>query len=585
MKENDHLYKLRHSAEHVLHQAVKELYPSIHLAMGPATDDGFYFDFDSSPEGREAVTITDGDFKSIEKRMRYIINKNLPITRHEISADEARKLFADNPYKQEWIEKAEKLGEPITIYWTGEPNAKGSMVDLCAGPHVDSTGEIKAFKLLTMAGAYWHGDEKNKMLTRIYGTAFESKEDLEKYLWQLEEAKKRDHKKLGPQLDYFHFQSEAPGMPFWHPKGMILRNSLFEFSRKIQAQYDYKEIQAPNLLDIELFKKSGHWDHYKDNMFFTEGMGKKQYALRPMDCPGTIQIYNVRPRSHKDLPLRLSEYGTVTRKEKSGELNGLFRVAQITQDDAHIFVRQDQIKDIVKETMKLSEEIYKVFKIPYRVYLSTRPDDFMGDLKSWNEAEKSLKEAMKEQGLPRIIKEKDGAFYGPKIDYQLEDSLGRTWQCATIQLDFQMPSVFDLNYVGEDGKEQRPVIMHRTIMGSIERFIGILTEHFAGSFPLSLSPQQVAILPISDKFQSYSLKIREQLIKNGFRAEVNLDNKTLGAKIREATLQKIPYLVIIGEKEEKDNVISVRTREGKDERQIALTEFINKLKSKIENFS
>ena len=582
MKENDHLYKLRHSAEHVLHQAVKELYPSIHLAMGPATDDGFYFDFDSSPERREAVTITDADFKSIEKRMRYIINKNLPITRHEISATDARKLFADNPYKQEWIEKAEKLGELITIYWTGEPNAKGSMVDLCAGPHVDSTGEIKAFKLLTMAGAYWHGDEKNKMLTRIYGTAFESKEDLEKYLWQLEEAKKRDHKKLGPQLDYFHFQSEAPGMPFWHPKGMILRNSLFEFSRKIQSQYGYKEIQAPNLLDIELFKKSGHWDHYKDNMFFTEGMGKKQYALRPMDCPGTIQIYNVRPRSHKDLPLRLSEYGTVTRKEKSGELNGLFRVAQITQDDAHIFVTPDNIQDIVVETMKLAKEIYEVFGISFKIYLSTRPDNYMGDLKVWNAAEESLKNAIVEQGVPLLLKEKDGAFYGPKIDYQLEDSLGRTWQCGTIQLDFQMPEVFDLHYVGDDGNQHRPVIIHRTIMGSIERFIGILMEHYAGAFPLWLSPEQVTIIPIAERHREAAQAIATKLQNINVRLE--LDDKALSMqkKIRNAQHSKVNYMLILGDTEVESGEVNVRSRDGSTEN-MSVEGFIQKVQNEIES--
>ena len=582
MKENDHLYKLRHSAEHVLHQAAKELYPSIHLAMGPATDDGFYFDFDSSPEGREAVTITDGDFKSIEKRMRYIINKNLPITRHEISADEARKLFADNPYKQEWIEKAESLGELITIYWTGEPNAKGSMVDLCAGPHVDSTGEIKAFKLLTMAGAYWHGDEKNKMLTRIYGTAFESKEDLEKYLWQLEEAKKRDHKKLGPQLDYFHFQSEAPGMPFWHPKGMVLRNSLFEFSRKIQSQYDYKEIQAPNLLDIELFKKSGHWDHYKDNMFFTEGMGKKQYALRPMDCPGTIQIYNVRPRSHKDLPLRLSEYGTVTRKEKSGELNGLFRVAQITQDDAHIFVTPDNIQDIVVETMKLAKEIYEVFGISFKIYLSTRPDNYMGDLNVWNAAEESLKNAIEEQGVPLLLKEKDGAFYGPKIDYQLEDSLGRTWQCGTSQLDFQMPEVFDLHYVGDDGNQHRPVIIHRTIMGSIERFIGILMEHYAGAFPLWLSPEQVTIIPIAERHREAAQAIATKLQDINVRFE--LDDKALSMqkKIRNAQQSKVNYMLILGDTEVESGEVNVRSRDGSTEN-MSVEGFIQKVQNEIES--
>lgn len=573
--DSKNLDNLRHSCAHLLAAAVLEIWPGAKLTLGPPIEDGFYYDVDFG-----AQKISEEDFAKIEQRMHKLVKNWKSFERKELSEKEAKKQFKGNEYKEELINKIVGRGEKITVY------KAGGFVDLCRGGHSDRPDrELKHFKLLTIAGAYWRGDEKNKMLTRIYGTAFPSKEELDKHLWRLEEAKKRDHKKLGPQLDLFHLQSEAPGMPFWHPNGMILRNILLQFSKDIQAEYRYKEVQAPNLLDVEVFKKSGHWDHYKDKMFFSEGWDERQFALRPMDCPGTIQIYKSAPKSYKDLPLRLSEYGTVTRNEKSGELNGLFRVAQITQDDAHIFVRNDQIKEIVKETMKLSEEIYKVFKIPYKVYLSTRPDDYMGDLKTWDEAEKNLKEAMKEQGIAPLIKEKDGAFYGPKIDYQLEDSLGRTWQCATIQLDFQMPSVFDLNYVAEDGKEHRPVIIHRTIMGSIERFIGILIEHYGGVFPLWLAPQQVAILPISDKFQPYGLKIREQLVKKHLRAEVNVDNKTLGAKIREATLQKIPYLVIIGEKEEKANVISVRTREGKDQGQITTSEFINKLKSQIENFS
>jgi threonyl-tRNA synthetase len=572
--DNKNLDHLRHSAAHLLGAAVLEIWPQVKLTLGPAIEDGFYYDFDLGEE-----KVSENDFDRIEQKMHELVKSWKGFEKIELSEAEAKKKFSGNHYKLELIKEIVGKEEKITVYKSGE------FSDLCRGGHcLHPSSDLKHFKLLSIAGAYWRGSEENKMLTRIYGTIFPTKEELEKRLWQLEEAKKRDHKKLGPHFDLFHFQSEAPGMPFWHPRGMVLRNMLLQFSRKIQARYQYKEVQAPNLLDVEIFKKSGHWDHYKDNMFFTEGWGERQFALRPMDCPGTIQIYKFTPKSYKDLPLRFSEYGTVTRNEKSGELNGLFRVAQITQDDAHIFVRQDQIKDIVKETMKLSEEIYKVFKIPYKVYLSTRPDDFMGEIKTWDKAEESLREAIVEQKIPLLIKEKDGAFYGPKIDYQLEDSLGRTWQCATIQLDFQMPSVFDLNYIGEDGKEHRPVMIHRTIMGSIERFIGILVEHYAGAFPLWLAPVQVAVLPISDKFIDYSRRVKEELEKNQIRVELNSDSKTLGGKIRESTLQKVPYMVIIGDKEEKSSSISVRAREGK-ESSADINKFINQLKSQIENFS
>jgi len=576
---NNQLGNLRHSCAHLLAAAVKGLYPGAHNAIGPSIENGFYQDFDM---GKWAIS--EADLLKIEKRMREMLKKWGPFEEKEVSVDQALKDFADNPYKVELIKDFAKEGKKIT------ENDPGDFLDLCKGGHSNNPKvELKNFKLLSVAGAYWKGDEKKKMLTRIYGTLFPTKEELDKYLWQQVEAKKRDHRKLGAELDLFHFQSEAPGMPFWHPKGVVIRNELLQFSRKIQKKYNYLEVQAPNLLAVDLFKKSGHWNHYKENMFFSKGWGNKEYALRPMDCPGTIQIYKSHPHSYKELPLRLSEYGTVTRNEKSGELNGLFRVAQITQDDAHIFMREDQIQENVLETMRLAEEIYSAFRIPYKVYLSTRPDDFMGDIKVWNNSEASLKKAIEKQGLPLLLKEKDGAFYGPKIDYQLEDSLGRTWQCGTIQIDFQMPKVFELEYTGVNGNAYRPVINHRTIMGSIERFVGILIEHYAGAFPLWLSPVQVSVLPISEKQIEYTKKVREQLESSGLRVELNSENKTIGAKIRESTLQKIPYMVIIGEREveslkSKVHQVSVRSREGKDLGLMNINEFITKLKSQIEKF-
>ena len=572
--DKNYLQNLRHSCAHLLAAAIKDLYPGAHNAIGPAIENGFYQDFDMGKS-----TISDADLPKIEKRMRELLKNWGAFKEKEVTAEQALKDFANNPYKVELIKDFSEEGKKIT------ENNPGGFLDLCKGGHSDNPKvELKNFKLLSIAGAYWRGDEKKKMLTRIYGTLFTTREELEKHLWQQEEAKKRDHKKLGIELDLFHFQSEAPGMPFWHPKGVVVRNELLQFSRKIQTKYNYLEVQAPNLLSIDLFKKSGHWDHYKENMFFSKGWGNKEYALRPMDCPGTIQIYKSHPHSYKELPLRLSEYGTVTRNEKSGELNGLFRVAQITQDDAHIFTREDQIEQIVEETMKLAEEIYTAFKIPYKVYLSTRPDDFMGSRNTWDLAESALKKSMKASGVPLLLKEKDGAFYGPKIDYQLEDSLGRTWQCGTIQLDFQMPEVFNLSFIADDGNEHKPVIIHRTIMGSIERFIGILIEHFAGAFPLWLSPTQVEILQISDKQLDYAKKIQGNLKNAAIRADLKDENKTIGAKIRESTLQKVPYMIIIGDRELRANKIAVRARDGKDLGMMNINEFITILKSQIEKF-
>lgn len=580
MNNNFSINNLRHSCAHLLAAAVLNLWPETKITIGPVIENGFYYDFEFN------TPISEKDLAKIEKKMSELVNNWNEFTEMVVAEKEALEKFKDNPYKIELIKELKEKGEKITLYQSGD------FIDLCRGGHIENPSkELKHFKLLSIAGAYWRGNEKNKMLTRIYGTCFPTEKELKDYLWQTEEAKKRDHRKIGVSLKLFHLQSSAPGMPFWHPKGVILRNQLIEFSRQIQNKYNYLETQAPNLLDVNIFKQSGHFDHYKENMFFTKGSDEKEYALKPMDCPGTIQIYKYYSHSYKELPLRYSEYGTVTRNEKSGELNGLLRVAQITQDDAHIFVRTDQIQNVVEETMKLAEEIYKPFNLSYKIYLSTRPDDFMGDIKIWNQAELALKNAMKSFSLPLLLKEKDGAFYGPKIDYQLQDSLGRSWQCGTIQLDFQMPEVFNLNYIGEDGKEHRPVIIHRTIMGAIERFIGILIEHYKGAFPLWLSPVQVAILPVSDKFNQEAQKVKNKLLENNLRVELNIEKKPLGAKIRSAVLQKIPYLCIIGEKEcdslknnnIKEHFISVRTLKGENLGLVNFYEFINNLKEKIEN--
>lgn len=570
---------MRHSCEHVLHQTMVDLFPGLKRAMGPATDEGFYHDFDYDEK------VSKDDFPKIEKRMKEIIKANLPFIRKEISIEKARKLFKGNEYKQEWLDGIKKRGEKATIYWTGEPDKPGSDVDLCAGPHLKSTGKIGPFKLLSVAGAYWHGDEKNKMLTRIYGTCFAGQKELDHYLWQKQEAKKRDHKKLGEKLELFFLSDVAPGMPFWQPKGMTIRNILFERWKKIQEKYGYKEVMGPNMLDIKVFKQSGHWDHYKNDMFFTEGKGKRKYALRPMDCPGEIIIYKHRPHSYKELPIKFSEIGTVIRNEKSGELNGLFRVAQITQDDAHIFMTEGQIKEQVKEVIKITNEIYKPFKLDYKIYLSTRPDDFMGKVKTWDKAEKALKEVMKELKLPVLIKEKDGAFYGPKIDYEVKDSLGRTWQCATIQLDFFMPEKFDLEYIGKDGKKHRPVMCHRALMGSIERFIGILIEHYAGAFPVWLSPVQIVIIPISNKQVRFAQTQSSKLKAQNLRVEVDDRNETMQKKIKSAEEQKIPYMLIMGDREMKENKVSIRQRGQIDLGKMSLDKFINKIKKEIATLS
>jgi len=560
---------IRHSLSHIMAHAVGELFPGTKFGIGPAIENGFYYDFDLPK------SLSEKNLPKIEKKMREIIKKNISFKKKKLSEKETKKYVKNQPYKIELIKELPKA--KITFYESND------FIDLCQGPHVKSSKEINsnAFKLTKVAGAYWRGDEGNPMLTRIYGVAFNTKKELDKHLYVLKEAKKRDHKKLGEKLDLFFLSSVAPGMPFWMPKGMIIRNILFERWKKIQNKYGYKEVMAPNLLAADVFKQSGHWEHYKDEMFFTQGKGKKKYVLKPMDCPGEIMIYKHKMRSYKDLPIKYSEIGTVMRNEKSGELNGLFRVAQVTQDDAHIFMKEDQIKEQIKEVIKIAKEIYEPFDLEYKIYLATRPDDFMGSIKTWNKAEKILKQVMKESKLPVLIKEKDGAFYGPKIDYQAKDSLGRTWQCATIQLDFFMPEKFNLEYIGKDGKKHRPIMCHRAIMGSIERFIGILIEHYGGAFPLWLAPEQIWVIPVGKQHIKYAEKVAKNLAENNFRYQLKDENESVSKKIRNGEIQKIPYLLVVGDEEVKSRSVRARSK-GKDLGKIKLTKFIEKAKIKIE---
>jgi len=547
MKKN--IETIRHSLSHIMAQVVKELFPKVKLGIGPNIENGFYYDFDLKD-------LSSDDLPRIEKRMREIIGKDIKFKKKKLSKAEARKLFKNEPYKLELIkELKEKI---VSIY------ESDNFVDLCKGPHIKSSKEIdpKSFKLHRVAGAYWRGDEKNPMLTRIYGLSFGSAKELRKHLNQLKEAEKRDHRKIGAKLDLFSFQREAPGIPFFHPKGAIIYNELKNFWIEAQKEFDYDTVICPSMLDSSIWKKSGHWDHYKDDMFFVSAKkGEDNFALRPMDCPGNILIYNNSLRSYRDLPLRYAEPGLISRNEKSGELGGLFRVQQFIQDDAHIFLTNDQIEDEIKAVIRLVEKIYKPFGLKYKAYLSTRPDGYIGDIKLWNKAEKQLKKILNEvYGKNWDIKEKEGAFYGPKIDYQLEDAIGRNWQCATIQLDFQMPLKFDCEYTDKKGKKKTPVMIHRTVVGSFERFMGILIEHYAGAMPLWLSPVQIQILPVGEKHKKYAREIRKLFKSENIRAEVREENQTIGKKIRNGELQKIPYLLIVGDKEIKSKSVSVRKR-------------------------
>ncbi|MFA6532657.1 MAG: threonine--tRNA ligase [Patescibacteria group bacterium] len=582
---------MRHTAEHLLHQAVKELYPQIQLAMGPATDEGFYFDFDNNPEGKDSIKISESDFKKIEERMRQLKNLDLPLTKMEISIKEARDLFKDNPYKLEWIDGIDKKGEKVTIYWTGKPGEKNSMVDLCKGPHVESTGKVGPFKLLSIAGAYWHGDEKNKMLTRIYGTCFPAKEELENYLKMLEEAKKRDHRKIGRELELFTINNEVgPGITLWLPNGSIIRREIENFMINEQIKLGFKHVYSPHIGRKSLWEKSGHWDLYRQKMYSPMDVDGEEYLVKPMTCPMHIQSFTFNPKSYRDLPYRIAEIGSVYRYEQSGELAGLLRVRAFTQDDAHIFCTLEQAVDEFVSVFNFINRLYKVFGFKdYRVRLGVRSkkEKYLGEDSLWKKAQEKAIEALDKTGAKYSISEGDAAFYGPKADFMIKDALGREWQCGTVQIDFMLPERFNLKYVDSDGLEKTPVMIHRAPLGSLERFLAILIEQYAGIFPLWLSPVQVAILPISEKFLKQADEVKKELEKNNIRVKLNDDNKSLGGKIRESTLQKIPFMIIIGEKEiEKGKLfITVRTREGKDLGMLEVNKFINQLKSQIENFS
>ena len=559
-----------HTASHIMAQAVKRLYPDTKLAIGPSIANGFYYDLD-----RETPFVAE-DLEKIEAEMKKIVKEGLALERSTKSREDAIAYFKekDEPYKVELVEDLPE-GEEISFY------SQGEFTDLCAGPHLMSTKAVKAFKLTSLAGAYWRGDEKNKMLTRIYGVAYPKKAQLEEYLHMMEEAKKRDHRKLGKELGLFMMAEEGPGFPFFLPKGMVLKNTLLDYWRELHKKNGYVEISTPIILSRHLWENSGHWDHYKDNMYATVIDGE-DYAVKPMNCPGGMLVYKAEPHSYKDLPLRAAEIGLVHRHEKSGQLHGLMRVRCFNQDDAHIFMTPEQIRDEIKGVAKLIDEVYSLFGFKYHVELSTRPEDSMGSDEDWELATEGLRGALDDLGLDYIVNEGDGAFYGPKIDFHLEDSIGRTWQCGTIQLDMQMPQRFELEYVGADGEKHRPIMIHRVAFGSIERFIGILIEHFAGAFPTWLAPVQVKVLPISDKYMEYGKKVLEELNEAGIRAEIDQRAEKIGYKIREAQMQKIPYMLVVGAKEEESGVVSVRSRFAGDEGQKSLADFIAAVKEEIE---
>ena len=564
------LAALRHSASHVLAQAIKRLYPATKLAIGPSIADGFYYDVD--PE----TTFTAEDMEKIEAEMKKIVKEAFPIKRFTLPREEAIAFMKERqePYKVELIEDLSE-GEEISFYEQGE------FVDLCAGPHLMNTKDLgKAYKLMNLAGAYWRGSEKNKMLTRFYGTAFGKKAELEAYITMMEEAKKRDHRKLGKELGLFMMHEAGPGFPFFLPKGMALKNTLLDYWREIHKKAGYVEISTPIILNRSLWETSGHWAHYKNNMYTTV-IDEEDYAVKPMNCPGGILVYASEPRSYRDLPLRLGELGLVHRHEKSGQLHGLMRVRCFTQDDAHIFMTPDQIKDEIKRVANLINDVYSLLGFKYHVELSTRPEDSMGSDEDWETATEGLRSALDELGLPYVVNEGDGAFYGPKIDFHLEDSIGRTWQCGTIQLDFQLPQRFELEYMGADGEKHRPIMIHRVLFGSVERFIGILIEHFAGAFPTWLAPVQVKVLPISDKFIDYADSVAAKLNDAGIRTEVDTRSEKIGYKIRSAQMEKIPYMLVVGQKEEEEGVVSVRSRFAGDEGQKELGQFMEAIQKEI----
>ncbi len=586
--EKEKLYALRHSAEHVLTQAMEKLYPGkIMKAMGPAIDEGFYFDFDTV----EGFKVSETDFPKIEKEMQKLVNLNMPITRAKVSAAEAKNMFLDNPYKQEWIEKAILDKEDITVYWTGEPEAKGSFVDLCAGPHINKTGEIKAFKLLSIAGAYWHGDEKNKMLTRIYGTAFPIKEELEKYVWQQEEAKKRDHRKLGKALDLFTFSEfVGPGLPLYTPKGAFVRRTLNEYVESMQTAQGYTQVWTPQIAKAELFKMSGHYDKYKGDMFrVVSNYSDEEMFLKPMNCPQHTQIYASSAKSYRDLPVRFADFAMLYRDEKPGELSGLGRVRGFSTDDCHIFCREDQVDAEIDTALQMTKEIMQTLGFKYKYRLSTRdpqqPEKYLGDPKVWDKVEQWAVDIMKRNNIEYFDGPGEAAFYAPKMDLIATDALGREWQLSTVQIDFVMPERFNLTYIDQEGKEKHPVMIHRAILGSAERTMMVLIEHYAGAFPLWLSPVQVKVLPISEKVIEYAKEVTQELKKAGVRVELDENAESLGKKIRNAEGEKVPYMVILGEKEAAEKKLSLRERGQKDLGQIELAALIEFIKDKVEKKS
>ena len=562
-------HALRHTASHVMAEAVKRLYPNAKLAIGPAIENGFYYDFDVD------MPFATQDLENIEKEMHKISEEDKPLTRYELPREQAREKMVKmgEPYKVELID--DLPDEAVISFYD-----QNGFVDLCAGPHVPSTGKVKHFKLMSVAGAYWRGSEKNKMLQRIYGTVFDKKEALDEYLFRMEEAKKRDHRKLGKELDLYSILDEGPGFPFFHPKGMIIRNELENFWRIEHAKNGYQEIKTPIILNQELWIRSGHWDHYRENMYFTK-IDDNDYAVKPMNCPGGMLMFKRRIYSYRDLPLRLAELGLVHRHEVSGALHGLMRVRCFTQDDAHIFMTMDQIQDEILNVIKLTQYFYEIFGFKYAIEVSTRPENSMGSDEDWKIATNALIDALKVKGMPYTINEGDGAFYGPKIDFHLRDSIGRTWQCGTIQLDFQMPERFDLNYIGEDGSKHRPVMIHRVVLGSVERFIAILTEHFAGAFPLWLAPVQARVMALTDRTAKRAEEITNILKNAGIRAESDIRNEKIGFKIREAQQERIPYMLILGDKEIENGTVSVRSRKNGDMGTMELNKFLSALLEEI----
>ena len=560
-----------HTASHILAQAVKRLYPEVKLTIGPAIDNGFYYDFDSD------VTFAAEELEKIEAEMKKIVKENLKIERFTLPRDEAKKLMEEKgePYKVMLIDRVPE-GEEISFYKQGE------FTDLCAGPHLFSTGAVKAFKLIQCTGAYWEGDSKNKMLQRVYGAAYPTKEALAAYLDMLEEAKKRDHRKLGKELGLFTIMEEGPGFPFFLPNGMVLSNTLIEYWREVHKRYGYVEISTPMILNRSLWERSGHWAHYKDNMYTTVIDGA-DFAIKPMNCPGGMLVYKSEMHSYRDLPLRMGELGVVHRHELSGALHGLFRVRCFTQDDAHIFMTWDQMKDEIKNVVRLFDEVYSVFGLTYQIEVSTMPEDHMGDVKDWDFATETLKQAVTEMGKDYVINEGDGAFYGPKLDFHLSDCLGRTWQCGTIQLDMQLPERFELEYMGADNEKHRPVMIHRVVLGSIERFIGIITEHYAGAFPMWLAPVQVKVLAIGEGHVEYANKVKDALEAKHIRVEVDARNEKIGYKIREAQLKKVPYMLVVGDKETADGLVSVRSRSDGELGQMTIEEFVNRAVEEVKN--